>query len=102
MGYMAPEQLKGYSDSPEADIFVFGTILYELVTDQQAFDGQSAMEIAYKIMNRVLPSLDNVSPHFAGIIFACWQEDPALRPSPAAVRAMMMEVPTSALKRAGE
>src|SRR5262245_14898074 len=41
MQYMAPEQLEGKEADARTDIFAFGSILYEMVSGQHAFEGKS-------------------------------------------------------------
>jgi eukaryotic-like serine/threonine-protein kinase len=43
-GYMSPEQVKGLSVDHRADIFSFGTILYEMLSGRNAFKRDSAAE----------------------------------------------------------
>jgi serine/threonine-protein kinase len=43
VGYMAPEQARGETAAPEADIFAFGVLLYEMVTGKHPFLGASQM-----------------------------------------------------------
>lgn len=50
VGYMAPEQARGEEADHRADIFAFGAILYEMLTGQRAFHGESAVET----MNAIL------------------------------------------------
>ena len=39
--YIAPEQLEGRDAEARADIFAFGTLLYEMLTGKKAFEGTS-------------------------------------------------------------
>ncbi len=49
-GYMAPEQVEG-SDRIDhrADLFAFGSVLYEMVTGRQAFAGESVHDTLHRI-----------------------------------------------------
>ena len=49
--YMSPEQISGRKVDHRADIFALGGILYELLTGQKAFPGDSLTTVIYKIMN---------------------------------------------------
>ena len=41
VGYMAAEQVRGQPADRRADIFAFGAVLYELLTGQRAFRGNT-------------------------------------------------------------
>ena len=56
-GYMSPEQVLGHVVDHRADIFAFGTVLYEMLTGTRAFQRASASET----MNAVLQA-DPVDP----------------------------------------
>ena len=78
--YMAPEQLEGQEADARTDIFAFGTLVYELVTGQKAFEGKSRASLIAAILERHPPpvsSLQTMSP--AGldqIVKTCLAKDP--------------------------
>ena len=51
-GYMAPEQVQGDGDiDHRADVFAFGTVLYEMVSGRQAFAGRNVLDTLHQIAN---------------------------------------------------
>jgi serine/threonine protein kinase len=52
-GYMSPEQALGLSADPASDQFSLGAILYEMVTGQRAFHGDSRIETVRAIVDAV-------------------------------------------------
>src|SRR6202158_1054454 len=50
--YMAPEQAKGKAADKRSDIWSFGVILYEMLTGQRLFSGETAVEILGAVLNR--------------------------------------------------
>jgi serine/threonine protein kinase/Tfp pilus assembly protein PilF len=51
VGYMSPEQLRGYEMDARSDLFSLGVTLYECATGAPAFSGNSAIEISSKILH---------------------------------------------------
>lgn len=52
--YMSPEQAMGHDINGCSDIFSLGAVLYEMVTGEYAFDGDSLPTILYRVIN-ILP-----------------------------------------------
>ncbi len=50
VGYMAPEQVRGEASDNRADIFALGTVLYEMLTGERAFTGDSAVSALNSIL----------------------------------------------------
>jgi Tol biopolymer transport system component len=57
VGYMSPEQVKGEAADPRSDIFAFGAVLYEMLTGQRAFKGDSAVETMSAIIKEEPPEI---------------------------------------------
>ena len=49
--YMSPEQAMGREIDGRSDIFSLGAVLYEMITGQYAFDGDSLPTILYRVIN---------------------------------------------------
>ena len=80
--YMSPEQAKGKSVDKRADIWSFGVVLYEMLTGQVLFQGETASEVmASVIMHepdlRALPA--SVPSSLRWVIARCLVRDPRLR-----------------------
>ena len=51
-GYMSPEQVRGEKLDARTDLFSFGLVLYEMVTGQRAFAGDTAAIVQNAILNQ--------------------------------------------------
>src|SRR6201998_1360595 len=63
--YMSPEQVKGRPVDGRSDIFSLGVLLYEILTGEKPFPGQSITTVIYKIVNEdpIPPRTLNPSIH---------------------------------------
>ncbi|CAM4392394.1 MULTISPECIES: serine/threonine protein kinase [Myxococcus] len=59
--YMSPEQAMGLDVDARADVYAVGIVLFELLTGQQPFDGNSVSEIMQKQVHQPMPRLAQVA-----------------------------------------
>jgi Tol biopolymer transport system component len=78
--YMAPEQLQGKAIDVRADIFSFGSLLYEMLTGKRAFDATSTASVIAAILERPAPSLKEAGPPLLDwTLQRCLAKDPGER-----------------------
>ncbi len=100
--YMSPEQAMGRAVGGSTDIFSLGAVLYEMVTGECAFGGDSLPSILYRVINEmpVAPNTrrQGVPGPLAEILMRMLQKDPDARPDPqeliAAFRSMLVPAPS--------
>lgn len=73
--YMAPEQVEGRPVDHRADIFAFGTVLYELIAGRNPFASPQYADTLHNIVH-LDPSLDAVPAKLRRIVRRCLQKDP--------------------------
>lgn len=82
--YMAPEQVLGQALTPQADVYSFGLLLFELLTGEKAVDGDKVEQIFERILYQPL-NLDpledeHVPERMRRLIERCTAKQPAQRP----------------------
>src|SRR5262249_20897583 len=80
--YMAPEQAKGKPTDKRADIWAFGAVLYEMLTGQALFAGETPSETLAAVIKDD-PRLDRLAAEVPRtvrrLIARCLERDPRLR-----------------------
>lgn len=83
MGYMSPEQVRGRSADQTSDIFSFGAILYEMLSGQRAFRGDTAADTITAILSKEPPDLAqtnrDIHPGLDRIVRHCLEKSPEER-----------------------
>ncbi len=80
VGYMSPEQVRGKPADHRSDIFSFGATLYEMVSGQRPFRGNSSVETMNAILKEDPPEISatnrNVPPALDRLIRRCLEKSP--------------------------
>src|SRR5271166_2482584 len=81
--YMSPEQLNGDTVDGRSDLFSLGVILYTIATGYRPFQGNSALTVSFKVVNRepvAATALNtDLPPGLDFIITRALAKDPARR-----------------------
>ena len=76
--YMAPEQAQGRSVDQRVDVWAFGVVLFEIVTGERLFRGESLQETLTAVLTAD-PPLARVPPVLQPLLRACLERDPRKR-----------------------
>jgi eukaryotic-like serine/threonine-protein kinase len=83
-GYMAPEQVRGQPLDHRADIFAFGSVLYEMLTGRRAFGGDTVLDTMSAILREAPATIVSTAdrplpPSLLRIVDRCLEKSPAAR-----------------------
>jgi predicted Ser/Thr protein kinase len=76
--YMAPEQARGAAVDKRADIWAFGVVLYEMVTGERLFRGDTVTDTLAAVLTRE-PEWSRVPPKVERLLRRCLERDPRKR-----------------------
>ena len=83
VAYMSPEQAEGKKVDARSDIFSLGSVLYEMVTGQKAFQGTSKMSTIAAILHQEPKPVSGIAQAIPAdlekLINRCLRKDPAKR-----------------------
>ena len=80
VAYMSPEQLRGKPVDHRSDIFSFGAILYEMLSAQRAFRGETEVDTMTAVLREDPPDSNleqaAIPPGYRDIVKHCLEKDP--------------------------
>ena len=78
--YLSPEQARGNVSTAQSDIYSLGILIFEMITGQIPFKGESAVAIALKHLQEELPEIDkyreNVPQSVKNIVLQATMKNP--------------------------
>jgi len=77
--YMSPEQVSGRPLTGASDQFALGITLFQMLTGQRPFDGETPMETMDRIREAAPPKFDSVAPDVKAVVLRCLAKAPAER-----------------------
>jgi serine/threonine-protein kinase len=81
--YMSPEQLQAHEVDHRTDIFSLGIVMYEMVTGQRPFQGDSGIALASSVLkDRPVPVTEmrgELPRHLGRVIHRCLEKEPRER-----------------------
>src|SRR3984957_2417048 len=83
VAYMSPEQLRGKAVDHRSDIFSVGAILYEMLTGNRAFSGETEVDTMTAVLREEPRAIDlemtDIPPAFQEITRHCLEKEPENR-----------------------
>ncbi len=94
VAYLSPEQVERGVADPRSDVYAAGILLYEMLTGLKPYDGETAIQVAYRHVHDDVPApselVPSLPPELDALVARATSRDPDGRPSDA--RRMLTEV----------
>ncbi|PRP80703.1 CLL4A clavata1-like receptor S/T protein kinase protein [Planoprotostelium fungivorum] len=81
--WMAPEAMRDRKYSNKTDVYSFGVLVWEIVTNKEPYEDMDTMQVAINVMNHNLRPVipDATDPLLIRLMQGCWREQPSERPN---------------------
>src|SRR5215475_10233975 len=97
--YMSPEQARGRPADKRSDIWAFGIVLYEMLTGQQLFTGETITDVLAAVV-RQEPAWDRIPANVTRLLKHCVERDPKKRLHDLGDAWLLLEEPSAHVERA--
>jgi beta-lactam-binding protein with PASTA domain len=88
VGYLSPEQVTAGAAGMRGDVYSAGIVLYEMLTGQVPYSGDTAISVAYRHVNDDVPAPGTLVPGLPAVlddlVLRATRRDPEARPADAA------------------
>jgi eukaryotic-like serine/threonine-protein kinase len=87
VGYLSPEQVERGVADPRSDVYAAGILLFEMLTGDKPYDGETALQVAYRHVHDDVPPPSQFVPglpaELDALVLRATSRDPDKRPADA-------------------